>query len=87
MGATTSVMTFADFERMPADGRRYELRHGEVIELPPPKYKHLRLQWRLMRMLSAILGERGEVGTAYAFRPAPELEFWYADVAFAPPGA
>ena len=36
MATTTSLMTFAQFEQMPDDGRRYELRHGEPIEVPPP---------------------------------------------------
>jgi Uma2 family endonuclease len=82
MGTTTSPMTFAEFERLPNNGKRYELRHGEVIEVPPPKHIHVALQARLLKLILMVLGDRGVVSLEVPFRPAPESEFWYADVAF-----
>ena len=39
MGTTAGLVTAAEFERManPTSGARHELRHGEVVEVPPPK--------------------------------------------------
>ena len=36
--STTRLMSFAEFERLPDSplGARYELRHGEVFQVPPP---------------------------------------------------
>ena len=41
MGATTTrLMTFAEFEKLPDEVcRRHELRHGELVEVPPAKFK------------------------------------------------
>lgn len=81
MGTTTSPVTFAEFERMPENGKRYELRHGEVIELPPPKSRHYFVQLKLQSLLSSALANYGMVGTEFPFRPLPEHEFWIADIA------
>lgn len=44
MGATTTRMTFAEFENLPdAPGKR-ELLDGELIELPPAKFEHSETQ-------------------------------------------
>ena len=36
----TEPMTVADYERLPDDGRRYELLDGELIEMPAPTIFH-----------------------------------------------
>jgi Uma2 family endonuclease len=36
-------LTFAEFERLPESGMRRELRHGEIIETPPPVHRHYAL--------------------------------------------
>ncbi len=44
MSVQEKLMTIAEFdalmETLPDDGRKYELAHGELIEMPPPKPIH-----------------------------------------------
>ncbi len=56
MATTTSLMTFAQFEQMPDNGRRYELRNGELIELPIPLHDHFHIQLQLRDLLTAAGG-------------------------------
>ena len=70
------------FGGLPDSDGRYELRHGELIKLPPPKHVHFRIQHNLRRALEKAAGDTGEVGTEFGFRPKPEHEYWIADVAF-----
>jgi len=44
-------MSFADLERAPEDGRRYELYDGEVYVVPAPMPRHQRVQMRLAEWL------------------------------------
>ena len=85
MSSTTSagLMTAAEFERLPdpPNGGRQELRHGEVIELPPPKPIHGEIQYRLLTALNALGAPRWTVRSEVPFRPAAEYEVWQADVA------
>ena len=84
MAITSALLSVADFSRLPSPpgGVRQELQHGEVIELPPVKKLHTKLQQRLVRLLDAALrsGEYG-VDKEFPFRPAAEYEVWIADVA------
>jgi Uma2 family endonuclease len=76
-------MTFEEFEKLPnPPGRRYELRHGELFLVAPPRHDHYMIQQRLVRLLLRHAGEADVVGTEMGFRPRPENEFWYADVGF-----
>jgi Uma2 family endonuclease len=80
-GALLSVSEFAHLPQ-PAGGVRQELHHGELVELPPVKKLHTKLQRRLVSLLEARLNpaEQG-VDKEFPFRPAPEHEVWVADVA------
>jgi Uma2 family endonuclease len=79
---TTKLTTFAEFEKLPeAAGFRQELRHGELIQVAPPKHKHFVVQRRLRQMLSHAAGE-GIVDTELGFRPLAEGEYRIADVAY-----
>ena len=82
--STTRLMSFAEFERLPDSplGARYELRHGEVFQAPPPKHRHLSAQYRLQALLKAAADDAGEVGTELPYRPLPDFEYRYADVGF-----
>src|SRR5215208_1088508 len=44
-------VSFADLERAPEDGRRYELYDGEVYVVPAPMPRHQRVQIRLIEWL------------------------------------
>jgi Uma2 family endonuclease len=52
MGATTTnLMTFAEFEQLPDEVcLRYELRHGELVEVPPPIFGHALRQHRMVQL-------------------------------------
>ena len=54
MGAVGKVrprVSYADLERAPEDGRRYELYDGEVYVVPAPIPRHQRVQIRLVGWL------------------------------------
>ena len=38
--STRTMMSIQEFERLPADGMRHELNHGELITMPPPRFRH-----------------------------------------------
>ncbi len=81
---STRLLTFAEFEQLPdaQDGFRYELRHGELVKVPPPKHRHYRVEQSLRDLLATALGTYGKVGTEFGFKPQPEHEYLIADVAF-----
>jgi len=47
MGATTSILTFEEFEQLPDEVGKTELLDGELSLLPPPKTIHMRIAYRL----------------------------------------
>lgn len=56
---TTTLLTFEEFEHLPdAPGKR-ELLDGELIELPPAKFKHTLVQHRIAEALRRYAVERG----------------------------
>jgi Uma2 family endonuclease len=60
-------VTYADLERMPDDGRRYEIVDGELFDVTPaPSPLHQRVSKRLQRQLEAYFetAGRGEVFNA-----------------------
>jgi Uma2 family endonuclease len=53
---TTRPMTFEEFTRLPEpQGLRYELHHGELVEMPPPQMPHSRARRRLRALLETAL--------------------------------
>ena len=83
--STTRLTSFAQYLEIPnpPDGR-YELHHGELVNVPFPKHLHVRTQWQLRRLLDQAAGKDGLVETAIPYRPLPEYECWGADVAYMP---
>lgn len=81
----TRPMTFAEFEQLP-DPKcgKYELRRGELIEVPPPKWKHSAVQQRLLALLSQAAGPAGHVTLELGFRALPDGEYRIADVVYIP---
>jgi Uma2 family endonuclease len=79
-----NLFTVSELARLrePAGGFRQELHHGTLVELPPVKKLHTKLQKRLVQLLEACLypAEQG-ADKEFPFRPAPEHEVWEADVA------
>jgi Uma2 family endonuclease len=65
--ATRAVLTYADYAAIPEDGRRYELRDGELSVTPAPGTTHQ----GILRDLLVVLNEhvkRGGLGVVF---PAP----------------
>jgi Uma2 family endonuclease len=84
MLATGALLSVEDFARLPKapGGVRQELHHGELIEFPPVKKLHTKLQKRLVSLLEAVLNSAEySVDKEFPFRPAPDYEVWVADVA------
>ena len=52
-------ISYADLERAPEDGRRYELYDGEVFVVPAPISRHQLVQHRIAEMLVNYAKERG----------------------------
>ena len=57
------ILTYKDYEALPADGRRYELHDGELSVTPAPAPRHQRVSGRLYRLLQGHVESRrlGEV--------------------------
>jgi Uma2 family endonuclease len=51
MDAVKRRVSFADLQRMPDDGRRYELYDGELHVVPSPMPRHQRVAMRLLDVL------------------------------------
>jgi len=72
MGATTTTMTFAQFERLPDEPNKLELMDGELIRMPPAFTRHMRGTLRLYRILDDALrmlhgkGPAGGLGEVFA---------------------
>ena len=82
-----SVVTWTEFLRLPErpeNSKRYELHDGEVVIVPPPRPLHLKVQVRLRDVLQPLARRRGVVTTEFPYRPAPNLQYWVADLAFVP---
>ena len=83
MATTPRLITFDEWEQIPnPPGGRYELHHGELVEVSSPLGPHVRAQWRLRRLLEPMAESTGIVHSEVPFRPLPEYEGWFADVAY-----
>jgi Uma2 family endonuclease len=79
--ATTQTISFSEFEKLPnlAAGY-YELRHGEVVQVPPAVHKHRIVQDRLVELLRPMATAPVYISVEFAFRALPEGEYRVADV-------
>src|SRR5438477_12716803 len=63
MDATKTLLTFEEFEQLPARPGKSELLKGELIELPPAEADHNRIAHRIHKRLDTTIAEahtRGE---------------------------
>ena len=72
MGTTTqALLSFEEFERLPDTAGQRELLKGELIELPPPEFRHTAIAHRIYKRLDVALneahvrGEAAELGVPY----------------------
>jgi Uma2 family endonuclease len=74
-------MTFAEFAKLPEpQGFRYELHHGELVEVTFPKMTHVRVRSRLRRLLENAAAS-GTIETEFGFLALAEHEYRVADIA------
>ena len=81
------LVSWADFLRLPErpeTGQRYELHDGEVAIVPPARPLHIKLQKRIEKLLEELAEGKGVVTTEFPYRPVPNLQFWFADIAYIP---
>lgn len=64
LASPTRLMTIADYEALPDDGRRYELIDGDLIEMPAPGRAHQQFSMRLAFTLFQFVEEHG-LGEVY----------------------
>lgn len=62
---TRVILTYQDYEALPADGRRYELHQGELSVTPAPSPRHQEVIGNLFAVLLAHVKTRG-LGKAFA---------------------
>ncbi len=68
-------LTVRDLERMPDDGRRYELIDGSLIVSPAPGTRHQMMAYRLFAVLDAACPDEFYVlGAPYSVRPSETTE-------------
>jgi Uma2 family endonuclease len=81
--SSTTLLTLEQFERLPEDGVRYELRDGELVRMPITKYGHERTKWRISRCLTVYTLQHpiGEVHSEMSFALSPS-SVCIPDVAF-----
>jgi Uma2 family endonuclease len=66
----TRLLTFAEFERLPDSPGKQELLDGEIIEIPPAKARHVKIQHRIYARLTPYARDRrfGEVYIAAGYK-------------------
>lgn len=84
---TTPLLTVEEFRALPEDSGAvyHELRHGEVVAVTRPKFKHYIIQLRLRDLLKPLAPPGSLLDVEMAFRPLPEHELWQADIAYLSP--
>ncbi len=86
---TRTLLTLAEFERLPDDGTRHELNEGETISMPPPKSGHTLIAQIINEHLTAFAKPVGlgrvlpEAGYLLSSDPptvrAPDVSFLRAE--------
>jgi Uma2 family endonuclease len=56
---TKTLMTAQEFDQLPDDGMKHELIEGELVVMPPPKYRHTFIQQRLSDLLRPFVRQQG----------------------------
>jgi Uma2 family endonuclease len=73
---------FVRLPERPEGSKRYELHDGDVVVVPPARPLYIKLQKRIELLLQELAGDLGVVTIEFPYRPGPNLQYWFADVAF-----
>lgn len=84
MATISRPRTFEEFEKLPDNGRRRDLRHADIVEMPPPVHGHKMIERRLRRILDQAAGSAGAVEIEAGFKLG-EQDYRIADMAFVSP--
>ena len=79
-----ALVTYEEFLRLPdpENGHHYELHDGEIVLVPPPKPRHKLLQAQISDLLRSVVSPHDlSVQTEWPYKPAPQYQFWVADIA------
>jgi Uma2 family endonuclease len=68
---TRTLITEAEFQRLPDDGNHHELDEGELIVMPPPRFRHGVVQSTVAAALHSAAKGQGFVLTESGYRLAP----------------
>ncbi len=66
MASHDIVLTYKDYEALPADGRRYEIHDGEICVTPAPSPQHQMISRNLFRLLDQHVRKKGIGEVLYA---------------------
>lgn len=80
----TALTTWEEFVQLPDEenGMHYELHDGEVVIAPPAKPFHSYMQSLLTEWFNKAARGRGRTMSELPYRPAANLQYWYADVGY-----
>ena len=81
-----ALVTWEQFLALPdpEPGFHLELHNGEVVSVAPRRPIHIFVQMRLAKWLTTRAQDRGYGAQEFPYRPAEDLQFWKADVAYVP---
>jgi hypothetical protein len=84
------ILTYKDYEALPADGRRYEVHEGELSVTPAPSPRHQRILGNLNDIVaaawSATAGSRGRLPWLWRSSRPPRWRSIAAPSASSTPG-
>ncbi len=71
--AIKTLLTVAEFERLPDDGMRHELDEGELVTMPPPKFRHSRTASRILKQLFKAAGGEVLAEAGFVLKRGPDI--------------